>query len=733
MNDLKAIAQRPHPIGSDEHAKVAAYITQKLSDSGLETDTRSTPVINHIWGNLYTAATVRNILGRLKGTGNGKAVLLVAHYDSVPNSPGASDNGAAVAALLEVARASKSLPPPKNDLIFLFADGEEASMVGAAGFVEHPWARNIGLTINFDARGSSGPVYMFETSPQNGWLIQEFAKATPRPFSSSLMYEIYKILPNDTDLTVFKQAGFDGLNFANIDGATHYHNQTDNLESVDQRTLQHKGSIAAALVSHFANLNLDNVRKADAIYFDISGLTVLSYPASWRILFAVLTLVVFVAVFILGRKRGRLTFLGTGHGIVVFVVSVALPAVVVLLISNLVGRLFAEYRVMTSGSYHGRYLFISYMALTVASFLGVIGFAQRRVRILDLWAGALLVSLILMLAGVFFLPGASYLLTWPLLLSLLALGVLFITKAQPYRFGRIIVFSADPPKRSFEEFITVEQLLVLSLCTIPAVILWVPVIDMVYLGVGLSYAVVLVILAGLLLGLMTPHLVLMTKYNRWVLSAAFVTIGVGFLLVGMVVSGFDARHPKPNSIFYGLDADKNEARFLSTDANEDEWTSQFFKGAAQFESAAVFFPVSNAEFLQGPAPAVSLSAPAVTVLEDSSANNLRTLRLRIASPRRAPMVSISVEGDVVEASLDGQVMKVSEKKGPLAFRYYALGESGVDLLLRVKPGPVKIRAVDISYGLPDIQGLPTRPEYMMPTANRTFSQNSTMVSKSFTF
>lgn len=233
----------------------------------------------------------------------------------------------------------------------------------------------------------------------------------------------------------------------------------------------------------------------------------------------------------------------------------------------------------------------------------------------------------------------------------------------------------------------------------------------------------------------------MTKHKRWLLPSALALAAVGCLVAGGFKSGFDAQHPKPNSIFYGLDADKNEARFLSTDATEDEWTSTFFSGSAHRESAPAFFPQSDTQLLQGPAPVTALPAPAITLLEDSTTNNVRSLRLRITSPRRAPIVSVSIDNEVLAASVDGQEMSdgtrnvaSSERRG-LAFRFYALGETGIELSLRVGLEPVKIRAVDISYGLPVIPGvmLKPRPEYMMTTAIRTFAQNSTMVSKSFTF
>jgi hypothetical protein len=120
-----------------------------------------------------------------------------------------------VAVLLETLRALRSSPPLRNDLIFLFTDGEEPGLLGAKAFVDaHPAAA--ALVLNFEARGTSGPAFMFETSEGNGWIVRQFAEAAPYPQANSLSYKAYRNMPNDTDLTIFKKAGIAGLNFAFI-------------------------------------------------------------------------------------------------------------------------------------------------------------------------------------------------------------------------------------------------------------------------------------------------------------------------------------------------------------------------------------------------------------------------------------------------------------------------------------------------------------------------------------
>lgn len=118
--------------------------------------------------NVFGAGSVENVVARVKGSTGGRGVLLVAHYDTVPTSTGAGDDASGVATLLETARALKAGAVPSHDVIILFTDSEETGQLGARAFVkEHPWVNDVGVVLNFDARGRGGPVIMFETSPGN--------------------------------------------------------------------------------------------------------------------------------------------------------------------------------------------------------------------------------------------------------------------------------------------------------------------------------------------------------------------------------------------------------------------------------------------------------------------------------------------------------------------------------------------------------------------------------------
>jgi Peptidase family M28 len=110
---------------------------------------------------------------------------------------------------------------------------------------------------------------MFETSDKNGWLIGQFALASPRPVATSMSMDVYRIMPNDTNLKVFKRAGLAGLNFAFAGGSVYYHTGGDVPANLDPRTLQHQGDNALALTRHFGGLDLESPSGENVIYTSV--------------------------------------------------------------------------------------------------------------------------------------------------------------------------------------------------------------------------------------------------------------------------------------------------------------------------------------------------------------------------------------------------------------------------------------------------------------------------------
>jgi hypothetical protein len=244
----------------------------------------------------------------------------------------------------------------------------------------------------------------------------------------------------------------------------------------------------------------------------------------------------------------------------------------------------------------------------------------------------------------------------------------------------------------------------------------------------------------LMLGLLIPHLDLVAKPNRWVLPGAAAVLGLGLLVAGILTAGFDARHPRPNSILYALNADTGQAIWQSGDEEPDAWTAQFLGDDAREGSVAEY--LGEAGELHSDAPTVELATPSIELLDDGSRDGVRTLRMRVTAPPKANVVGVEAgaEAQVVGAAVNGE--RLPEVTGGIptwTLNYWDPPSEGVELTLEVKgTGPLTITARAGTPGLPDIPGKKyrDRPPDMMPIAwNSPFIEqdSSTVVSKSFTF
>lgn len=719
MKHVEAIAANPHPIGSAEHARVRDYIVAQLTAQGFETSVSNATAFSPIPYKPFRAATVQNIIGRLRGTGGDKAVMLMAHYDSVPTGPGASDDGAGVAALLETARALKAHPPLKNDVVILLTDGEEIGLMGSSAFVdEQRGAMNIGAVFNFEARGSSGQSVMFETSEGNGWLIEQFAKASPAPVGNSLMYEIYKLLPNDTDFSTFKRAGYAGLNFAYINDLPRYHTATDNIQNLDAGSLQHHGANALALARHFGNLDFAQAGKENAVYFNPIGAMFVRYPASLVLPLTLIVLLVFVSVTIVGLKKRLLTWRGMGLGALMMLVAGVMSYVTVTATLWVMKVLLRGEELVPWGEpYNSGYYVWSLVAVSAAAMFATLVLFRRWARAFDVAMGASFWWMILALLTSLLIPGGSYLFVWPLLFALIGLGVRFLVKDE--RPSIAIAVS--------------------TLCAIPAIFLIVPVINTLFTALTFNAANMILLSLVLLLGLLIPALELAVSAMKWRVTTVALWFGLFFLSAGLLTFGFDANHPKMSSVFYGLNADSGRAVWATYDPQPDEWTSQFFRSGVRQATLKELFPSSNFPVLQSDAPAAMLAAPELTVVDDKTEGDSRFLRLRVASPRGAEVVSLfpDAKAQIVNASINGKQIdqrRLASDQGPWSLQYFGLPREGAEIALELKQGqPLTIRVTDRSYGLPQLTGvtIKPRPDYMvLPPSS---PGEMTLVGKAFTF
>jgi hypothetical protein len=724
LDHVRTIAREPHPMGSPENEAVRDYLVEELGAMGAEPEVQKTTAAHYfLVGGFAEAGTPENVLARLEGTNDsGKAFLLMAHYDSVSTAPGAGDDGAGVATMLESLRALKAGPSLNNDVILLFTDGEERGLLGARAFVDsHPWAEDVGVVLNLEARGNTGPVLMVRTNDENGWLIREFAKAAPHPFATSDTAAFYEFSGSGSDLSVFTDAGLAGMDVAQIEGHAHYHTPLDNPGELDERSLQHMGSYALALTRHFGNVSLDHTKAPDEVYFNVFGFMV-HYPEGWAIPLMALVVLLFVAVAAIGFKGRQLTPGGIILGFLALPGSMVVAALGVYLLWTPIHALHPGG--VWALQYKSLFIWTGFAGLSVAITAALYAGFRKKIRVANLTVGALLWWLLLAVAAAVSFPPASYLFVWPLLFSLVGLGVFFVLGAR-----------ATSPWFPFAA---------LTLCGMPAVFLFVYAVYGVTAtqGLLLSSAVPVFALAiALMLGLLIPHLDLVAKPNRWALPGVAAALGLGLLLAGILTAGFDARHPRPNSILYALNADTGKAIWQSGDEEPDAWTAQFLGTDAEEGSVAGYLG-GEAEGLYSEAPTVELATPSIELLDDGARDGLRTLRMRVTAPPKANVVVVEAgtEVQVVGAAVNGE--RLPEINGGIPewiLNYWDPPSEGIDITLEVKDaGPLTITARAGTPGLPDIPGKAyrDRPPDTMPIAWNSplvEQDGSTVVSKSFTF
>ncbi|MEE4217808.1 MAG: M20/M25/M40 family metallo-hydrolase [Xanthomonadales bacterium] len=287
---------KPHPSGSRENRLVADRIESRLNDMGYAVERQ---------GELFCTdfapgcTRLENLLAVRKGRNPGNdAILVTAHYDSVPGAPGAADDIAGVAALLHIAHLIADSPPARNDIIFLFADAEETGLRGAQAFARsHPLMQKVKFVINLEARGVEGPSQMFETSTGNAEIIGLLVATANRPVASSLMYEAYRRMPNNTDMTIYKNAGAIGINFAFSRGVALYHSSLDDIDHLSPASLGHHGDNVLHYLVCIADMDLAELESPnDASYIDLFGKYLLAWPAWLNLPAAIASLILILGV-----------------------------------------------------------------------------------------------------------------------------------------------------------------------------------------------------------------------------------------------------------------------------------------------------------------------------------------------------------------------------------------------------------------------------------------------------
>jgi peptidase M28-like protein len=673
--------EHPHPVSSDENGAVRERILREYAALGVPAKTfRSLGCrLNKKYGEL-ACATVTDVLAQVR-PGNGKAIVMLSHYDSVPAGPGASDDESGTASVIESARALKAESDAGvHPILAVNTDGEEFGLLGAAAFLDNRQLKSlVGAVVNVEARGDQGPSLLFQTSPGDGPLIDLYARSVRAYATSSLFAVIYKLLPNDTDLTLFIHDGFLSWNFAFSDRVAHYHTPLDRRENLDPQTLQMQGENLLGVARGLSHTDFGALKGGDDIYISILGRWLPRLPATWAL---PLSLIAFVALSVLAfvgrREPAPIRRWLTGFAIFPLVIVLAAAA----------GWTLHTIACLVSGEPDPSYAYPSSLRLALA--LGVFAAALLVARMGDVRTTALaswIWMAFLAVVSSALLPGLSPFFLFPILVAVPVLAALVLWSKEWQRLPIQIV---------------------LLIGALPSLLIWLSLVAAGETINGLALHQIFTVPSAIALATVAPLLTSRGLTQRvWgVACAGLFSASLGLAVVAGLQPAYSAIKPQRLSINYVEDAASRRS-FWMADANAP--LPQSLRAAADFSKSPVrpyAFAFQNAYV--APAGERRFTPPTATVSSGRASAGMRHVSLAIHGSPSADQIILAVpkNAELKMIEIGGKHFEVPKEwsASPLPFNFIACfsrdcaGETiGFDL---TSAGSINVLISEIRYGLP---------------------------------
>lgn len=749
MMHVREIAQQPHPTGTKANARVRDYLVAQLRAMGFDVQVQRELSLGP-----SQFAWVENVVGVLPGagdeTGKAQAVLLMSHYDSTPWGPGAADDGAGVASVLEAARIAATLDKGvrRHKLIVLLTDGEELGLMGArAFFSQDPLASQVGTVLNFDTRGSRGPTLMFQPGPGSASLLHTLTDTAP--VANSYQQEIFKRMPNDTDFSIALEHGLPGLNFAFIDGYFDYHAPSDTAANLAPDSLQHMGDQAvaamrAALSARAGDRRLDKEQS----YMNVTTKAFFEYPAWFDS--AALALATALFGFTLWRSRSSTPPIGMlviARATLGLLATICTAIAIVISLSSALHQDYWPGVMLRAVSARQTEWLVAWCLIAIGVTMSTLGVIRKGLR----WPWALflvsLASLPMLRAGSLFLPGlVSGVLCWILLrkplgegalvrgayLLLLVLAwalVVYFPGAANVLVWPLLAFAVSRAigKPSGTTSPGLSEIVLLTLASMFSAIVLTGLSESLDLALGARLPVI---------GVVPMLLLFALSIHTWLGPRAF-AIGSVLAVLGGIAGGvlvlsspFDVRHPQPNSIFVLHDGIQHIDCLATIDALDDAWKREAMGSsihalqqnnyAPEVWRATRCAPLSAKADAVAPAPQIG-----VRVLGVELQGDIRRLRMTLHAQGGSDALALYLPKgvDVRSVEIAGKTMKGLSSDGfeqwPRSIRGFALPDADVEMAFDIGPGPLPdaLLAVNLDYSLPAGLVLPPRPAIMMPQSH----------------
>ena len=660
----------PHPAGSEANGRVRDRVVALFREIGIEPRVVTTTTCNRY----LTCTPVGNVVARVAGRGRGPAVLVSAHHDSVPAGPGAADDASGVAIVLEMARVLRA-EPAAADVVFLVDDAEESGLGGAEAFLADPAARGIGAVVNLEARGTGGPSLLFETTGSGALVARRLSEGSRRPVGSSLLSTVYRLLPNDTNLTVLQRLGVPGANLGFIEGAVRYHTPRDDLDHLDPRSVQHQGENALALVRALAEPA--GGPDGEAVWFDLLGRWVVRFPEGWALPLSLAALLLAFAAAAGDVRRGRTGLARIALGAVALPLGVGVSAV----LGFGAGRALGLDSVLRPWVANPGPLVAAFLLAGVAGGLLPAALLGGRAGPSGLRAGLRVGLAAAAVALAATLPGASYLLLAPSLVA--GVGGILARRAGDLGDG-----IAD-----------VATMVAAGLVLLPPAWLLYPALGHAA-GPAVAAAVALVALP------LAPLAAGMPVRARAIAVGIPGAVGAAALVAALLLPVADADAPERLVVYFHQEGTK--ARILaSSDLGR---LPPEVRAAAPFSTAAevrLGWGTLRPSFEAQAAPLLA-PGPEAEPREVSRAGETVRWSARIRSPRGAGEIQVAVppEVDILAFRADGiqvpsPVPKLARWYGGWWVYRLASGPGGVEVEITARaPGPFEVVIADQTPGLP---------------------------------
>ncbi|MEX2526153.1 MAG: M28 family peptidase [Gemmatimonadota bacterium] len=718
---LEAVAAAPRVAGTEAHAASREHIVATLERLGFEVEVQSgLGLLTR--GRATLAGEVQNIVAYLPAThppsAGGPApgdVLLMSHYDSVEQGPGAGDAGAGVAAALEIARALREGPTLSRGIRILLTDGEENGLLGATSFLrEHPGATSIAVVVNLEARGGSGPAVMFETSAGNRPLVRTLAQAAhhggaalPKPNASSFYVAFYRSLPNDTDLTPFLEAGMPGMNLAFFFDTDVYHSRSDVPERVDPASLNHLGSQGLAAVRALAQ-SPDTVfvdsGGEDHVFFTLAG-RFMVWP-NWGVLLVLLAGLTAVAVaLVVQRREGSWGWERVPLSMAALPIQLAASTVVALLIwTGLSARL--EETLQPWDTPPTLLLWSGGALMAAAASLVAQTWLRGKVGWLPLWTGTALGLLVLAIPALALLPGGAYLIAFPgAAMAVAAAGVaLLLPRTAPSRTPWLLLLAGLLP----------------AACVL---LLWMPLLNGIprILGNHTPAWLFLGLVSGLLVSVCFPLLAPVGGRHGWRLPVLLAGLAFLPIIQGVRGSEWTRETPLRSHIDYAVNQNSQQGALLSLSAVPNPWAAGVLGPEVRRSPIPGFLGGTSAvTALWADAPFLELDSLGITMVSSQDRVGGRTLRLVLTPPEGARNITLRLPGSVILDEVRVQGVPWGREPGQAVpgadwtVRYFVLPGETVEVELDVAGRePTTVYLQHRLPGLPATLSVPPRPDWIL--------------------